>query len=138
MREVHRVPYDSKMPDKWSRIWFGATALCVAGGVTISVLTAAHSSTGHFHTSVERAFNTFAFFTIQSNLIVGGTALLLALKPDRSSSVFATFRLIGVVAIAVTGLVYHVALASLFDLQGWDRLAIQLVHTVVPILAVTG
>ena len=51
---------------------------------------------------------------------------------------FATFRLIGVVAITVTGLVYHVALASLFDLQGWDQLGNQLVHTVVPILAVVG
>ena len=51
---------------------------------------------------------------------------------------FATFRLIGVVAITVTGLVYHVALAGLFDLQGWDQLGNQLVHTVVPILAVVG
>ncbi len=64
--------------------------------------------------------------------------LLLALKPTRTSPLFATFRLIGVVAITVTGLVYHVALASLFDLQGWDQLGNQLVHTVVPILAVVG
>lgn len=114
------------------------TALCVVGGVAISVYTAAHNHTGHFHTPGERAFNTFSFFTIDSNLIVGATVLLLALKPDRSSPVFATFRLIGVVAITVTGLVYHVALASLFDLQGWDQLGNQLVHTVVPILAIVG
>ena len=127
-----------KPPAKWSRLWFAVTALCVVGGVAISVFTAAHNSAGHFHTPVERAFNTFAFFTVQSNLIVGITALLLALQPNRSSPVFATFRLIGVVAITVTGLVYHVALANLFDLQGWDQLGNQLVHTVVPILAVVG
>ena len=51
---------------------------------------------------------------------------------------FATFRLIGLVAITVTGLVYHVALAALFDLQGLDQLGNQLVHTMVPILAVVG
>jgi hypothetical protein len=127
-----------KPSSTWSRLWFGFTALCVAGGVVISVYTAAHNHTGHFHDPVERAFNTFSFFTVDSNLIVGVTVLLLALKPDRSSSVFATFRLIGVVAIAVTGLVYHVALSSLFDMQGLDQLGNQLVHTVVPLLAVVG
>jgi hypothetical protein len=126
------------MPTARSRIWFGVTALCVAGGVLISVFTAAQNSTGHFSTPVERAFNTLVFFTIQSNLIVGVTVLLLALKPERSSPAFGVCRLIGVVAITVTGVVYHVALAGLFDLQGWDQLGNQLVHTVVPIMAVVG
>ena len=90
------------MPTARSRIWFGVTALCVAGGVLISVFTAAQNSTGHFSTPVERAFNTLVFFTIQSNLIVGVTVLLLALKPERSSPAFGVCRLIGVVAITVT------------------------------------
>jgi hypothetical protein len=128
----------SRSRAKWARMWFGATAACVAAGVIISVFTAAHNSSGHFRTPVERAFNTFAFFTVQSNLIVGATTLLLAVKPSRSSVVFATFRLIGLVAIVVTGVVYHVALASILDLEGWDELGNQLVHTVVPILAVAG
>jgi hypothetical protein len=135
------VPRASRYPEsavRWARLWFAVTALCVAAGVVISVYTAAHNHAGHFHTPVARAFNTFAFFTVDSNLIVGATVLLLALKPDRTSPVFATFRLIGVVAITVTGLVYHVALASLFDLQRLDQLGNQLVHTVVPILAVAG
>lgn len=114
------------------------TALCVVAGVLISVLTAAHSTTGHFHSPLERAFNTFAFFTVQSNLIVGVVALLLALQPKRSSTVFATLRMISLVAISVTGVVYHVALAGVFELQGWDQLGNQLVHTVVPLLAVVG
>ncbi len=122
----------------WSRPWFAATALCVLAGVAISVYTAATNHAGHFHTPVGRAFNTFAFFTVDSNLIVGATTLLLAIEPERSSPVFATFRLIGLVAITVTGLVYHVALASLFELQGIHQLGNQLVHTVVPILAVVG
>ena len=51
---------------------------------------------------------------------------------------FRTFRLIGLVAILVTGVVYHVALASLFDLDGLHQLGNQLVHTVVPLLTVLG
>ena len=127
-------PYP-KSAATWARLWFALTALCVVGGVAISVFTAAHNHAGHFHTPAERAFNTFAFFTVDSNLTVGVTVLLLALEPDRSSPLFATFRLIGVVAITVTWLVYHVALA---DLLGFDQPGNQLVHTVVPILAVVG
>ena len=59
----------------------------------------------------------FAFFTVQANLLVGATTLLLAIRLDRSSLVFGTFRLIGLVAITVTGIVYHVALSSLLTLQ---------------------
>jgi len=65
------------MPAKWARVWFGVTALCVVAGVALSVVSAVHSE-GHFPTGTERGFNTFAFFTIQSNLIVGGPTLLLA------------------------------------------------------------
>jgi len=130
--------YDATVASKGVRIWFAATTVCVAVGVTLSALTAVHTTGGRFPNGVERAFNTFAFFTIQSNLIVGVTSLLLALKTDRSSTAFRTFRLIGVVAITVTGLVYHVAIAHLLDLDSWDLVGDQLVHTVVPVLAVVG
>ena len=125
------------MAPRWARPWFAATALCVIAGVALSVYSAAKNP-GYFRSGVERGFNAFAFFTIQSNLIVGGTTALLALRLDRPSTVFRTFRLIGLVAIVVTGVVYHVALASIFDLDGIDQLGNQLVHTVVPLLAVIG
>ena len=105
-----------------ARWCWAATALFAAVGVVISVFTAAHNTGGHFRTPTQRAFNTFAFFTVQSNLIAGATALLLAVRRERLSFVFAVFRMIGLVAITVTGVVYHVALASIFDLQGWDQL----------------
>jgi hypothetical protein len=126
------------MDAKWSRVWFAATAVCVVAGVLISVFTAATSSTGYFPTSLQRAFNSFAFFTVQSNLLVGVSSALLALYPTWSSVVLDTLRLMGVVAITVTGLVFHVALARVLDLQGWAVLGNQLVHTVVPILGLVG
>jgi hypothetical protein len=122
---------------RWARAWFAVTALCVAAGVALSVYSAAKNP-GYFHSGVERGFNAFAFFTVDSNLIVGGTTALLAIRPDRTSVTFRTFRLIGLVAITVTGVVYHVALASIFDLDGIDQLGNQLVHTVVPLLTVLG
>ncbi len=110
------------------------TALCVFAGVALSVYTAVQTP-GRFHSGVERAF-TFAFFTVQSDLIVGVTTLLLALRLDRRSTTFRTSRLAGLVTITVTGVVYHVALAWILDLDGIHQLANQLVHTVVPLLSV--
>jgi hypothetical protein len=126
------------MGSRWARPWFAATAGCAIAGVIISTFTAAHNHAGFFDTSTKRAFNTYAFFTVQSNLIVAGTTLLLAVRLNRRSLVFWTFRQIGVVCIAVTGIVYHVALARLLDLESWDLVGDQMVHTVVPILAIAG
>lgn len=121
------------------RLWFGATALLVLVGVVISVPVAARAdSPPAFFTGTAAAFNVFAFFTVQSNLIVGVTCLLLAIKLERTSIVFRVARLIGVVAIAVTGLVYHVALRGLLDLDSWALAADMILHTVVPIVAVVG
>lgn len=126
------------MDPKWSRVWFAATALCVVVGVAVSIGSAATSTTGHFQSSVERSFNTLTFFTVDSNLLVGAAAVLLCINPARSSPAFAAFRLMGVVGMTVTGIVYHVVLARLLDLEGWDQFGNQLVHTVVPVLAVVG
>jgi len=126
------------MDQRWARAWFGATALCVLVGLAIQLAVTANFAGGHFHDTTSRVLNVFAFFTVQSNLIVGGTTLLLALHTERTSMVFRVFRLMGVVGITVTGIVYHVAIARLLDLDSWALVADQLLHTVVPLLAIIG
>jgi len=118
------------------RVWFGLTAAVVAFGVVVNVVVAATNTGGFFTTASARVFNVFCFFTIQSNLIVGITCLLLAIDPRRTSTTFDTFRLIGIVAIVITGIVYHAALRGLFDLESWALVGDVVAHTVVPILAV--
>lgn len=118
------------------RVWFGLTAVVVAFGIAVNVGVAATNTGGFFTTAPARVFNVFCFFTILSNLIVGVTSLLLAIDPRRTSTTFDTFRLIGIVAIVITGIVYHVALRSLFDLESWALVGDVIVHTVVPILAI--
>jgi hypothetical protein len=126
------------MDPKWSRCWFGATALAVLAGVIVQLLVSAHNPSVFGGSPVGRAFNIFAFFTVLSNAVVGVTTLLLAIDPDRSSTVFSVFRLIGLVAITVTFIVFHVALRGLLELDTWGEVANQLLHTVAPILAVVG
>jgi hypothetical protein len=126
------------MSPRWARVWFGATAVCVAAGVVISAVTAANNAAGHFHPGAARLFNTLAFFTIQSNLLVGAAALLLAIRLERSSLWFSVLRLSGLTAITVTGIVFHAVLAQTLDLKNWAAAGNELVHTVVPVMAVIG
>jgi hypothetical protein len=121
-----------------ARVWFGATAAAAAIGIGIQAVLVAGNSSGHFGTPAARVFNLFCFFTVESNVIVCVTTLLLAMRLERSSAIFAVFRLVGVVAITITGIVYHVALAHLLELEGWNLVADQLLHTAVPIMAVAG
>jgi hypothetical protein len=121
-----------------ARIWFGATGAAVLFGLVVQVVVAVNAATGHFQGGAARTFNVFCFFTVQSNVIVGVTSLLLAKNPARSSTVFRTFRLSGVVAITITGLVYHSVLRGLLDLESWALVADHVLHTIVPVMAVAG
>ena len=122
----------------WARAWFGSTAFAVFAGIIVQLIAVADEEGGRFSSPAARSFNVFCFFTIQSNLIVGVTSLLLAIDLHRTSTAFRVFRLTGVVAIAITGVIYHLALANLRELTGHAAVADQLLHTVVPILGVLG
>lgn len=120
------------------RVWFAVTAVVVTAGIIIQLVVTATTSDGYFPENPDRVFNVFAFFTIQSNLLLGATTLLLALNRGGDSLLFRTLRLNGVLCIAVTGIVYHVALAGLDELSGGAAVANLLLHTITPLLGVLG
>lgn len=124
--------------ERSARIWFGLTALCVVVGVGMQVVINARTPEYFGGSSLGRAANVFAFFTIQSNVIVGVTSALLAVRVARASTVFAVLRLVGVVAITVTMVIYHLTLAGLVQLDTTGQVANQLQHTVVPLLCLAG
>lgn len=72
------------------------------------------------------------FFTILTNLLVSITFAGIAMGKEPAPR----WLLCMTAAIAGVGIVYHVALAHLLDQQGWEIVADQGVHTVVPILSV--
>jgi hypothetical protein len=120
------------------RITLAATAAAAVTGIVIQLLVTAAARGGHFHPAAARVANVFAFFTIDSNVIVAVTCLLLAVRPGPAGRVLRSARLTGLVAIAITGIVYHVALRGLLDLDTWGLAADVLLHTVVSVLAVAG
>lgn len=106
-------------------------------GVALSAYTESHTA-GRFDTPVLRALNAFAFFTVQPSLLVGIVMVVLLIRPGASGTAFSVLRLTSLVSIAVTGIVDHVALSSVFVLSGIGEFGNQLVHTAVPVLAVVG
>ncbi len=124
--------------DATARAWFGLTALVVFVGLAVQLIVTAGIRGGHFPDLGPRLFNVFCFFTIQANLIVGVTCLLLFLRLDRRSATFGVFRLSGLIAIIITFVVFHTALKDLQDLKGSAAFADALLHTLSPIMCVLG
>jgi hypothetical protein len=110
----------------------------VTAGLILQVILSANAKGGYFGTAWGRVFNFFCFFTVQSNIVVAVTTGMLAVRLRRSSTPFQVFRLIGLVAIVITGIVFYVALKDLHELTGWDALADFVLHTASPILTAVG
>jgi hypothetical protein len=123
---------------QWARLWFGATAFLSVAGLILATIHAYRDEAGFFRRGWPNAANEFAYFTEQSHLIVAATCFLLAIHLDRDSTLFWIARLTGVVAIIITGVVYHVLLSANDHYSGWLRVGNADLHTVVPIMAVLG
>ena len=85
-----------------------------------------------------RTYRYFAYFTIQSNILVALSSTVLARDPALDRRGWRVVRLAGIVGIAVTGLVHFVLLRPLLDLEGGSWLADRLLHMVVPVLALAA
>jgi hypothetical protein len=121
-----------------ARVWFGLTGLVVGVGIVVQLFATADVENGRFAALHSRLFNVFCFFTVQSNIIVGVTCLLLALSLDRPSTAYRVLRLDGLIGIVVTFVVFHVALSSLQELSGKAAVADFLLHTASPIMCALG
>lgn len=121
-----------------ARIVFGLNALVVAVGVIVQLFVTADLDSGYFDTPLKRTLNVFAFFTIQSNILVGIGSGMLALGRAPATTWFRAVRLTGLVGITLTFVVFHAVLRDLQDLTGNAKLADFLLHTVSPVLCVGG
>ena len=127
------------MSARSQRILFAVTALAVAVALLLRITLTATSDSGIYGDNrVENVLNIFCYFTIFSNILVGITCGLLALDLKRPTFWFRVLRIDSIVCIIVTAIVYHLLLAGDEDLHGWSYFTNQLLHTVVPILAVVG
>lgn len=121
-----------------ARVWFALTALVVLVGLVTQLVVTATTTGGFFPTNPQRTLNVFAFFTVQSNVLVAVTSARLALRPEAGGAVQRALRLSALVGITVTGVVFHLVLRQLQELQGYAAFADLLLHTMSPLLCVVG
>lgn len=122
----------------FARVWFALTALVVLVGLVTQLVVTATTTGGFFPANPQRTLNVFAFFTVQSNVLVAVTSARLALRPEAGGVVQRALRLAALVGIAVTGVVFHLVLRQLQELQGYAAFADLLLHTMSPLLCVVG
>jgi hypothetical protein len=94
--------------------------------------------TRHDLTTSTRIIRMLSFFTIQSNALVCATSWGLVLRPQRAGLLWRVLRIDAIAGIAVTGLVYSIALSGLQHLHGWARFCDNVFHYIVPIATVAG
>jgi hypothetical protein len=121
-----------------ARLLHAVVALAAAGGVGLELATAIIHGPGLAPTQFERLVRLFSYFTIDSNLLIGGVCALLVFRPAHDGRVFRVLRLTAVLCIAVTGVVFHTVLTGLRELTPSGELANFLLHTVTPLGAVLG
>lgn len=121
-----------------ARVWYAAIAVQVLIAISIRGVLSWQDINGEFSTPIGRVVNMFCYFTIQSNILVGVVALLLAINTKRDSTRFFVAQLTGLVCVLVAGVVYHILLASEEHLEGLTVLTNFVVHTSAPIMFTLG
>lgn len=86
----------------------------------------------------ESIYRFFAYFTIQSNLLVAVASTVLVRDPEADRPWWRVVRVAALGGITVTGVVHFLLLRPLLDLDGADWVADKLLHMVVPVLAVAA
>lgn len=119
-----------------ARVLHLLVAVLALGGFMIELVTAIVSGPGIAPTHAERIVRLFSYFTIESNLLIGGVSLALALDPRRDGPLFRVLRLDGLLCIAVTGIVYNTVLRGLATLTPSGAVANTMLHVLAPLLAV--
>ncbi len=118
------------------RMRVGAVALSLLAWVALLLqlglsLRLVHAQGG---TAIDALVIFLGYFTILSNLFVALTAGASALSPD-SRLASPMLRGCATTAIVVVGLGYHLLLRQIWDPQGWQWVADNLLHYAVPIAA---
>lgn len=114
-----------------TRIWHGVLAAAIAFALV-------GQTTLVFTTQGRSLVNLGSYFTIQSNILVLISAVLIAIQPHRQEGWFVLLRLAGLVGITITGIVYASVLAGTADFSGIEWWYDKVFHYGAPIGAMLG
>ncbi|RBY95519.1 hypothetical protein DQ237_13380 [Blastococcus sp. TF02-8] len=118
----------------WWTVLAAVVALSVAGEFVLTLLDPADASVG----VGARIVRFFSYFTVQSNLLVLAAVLPLVRDPSHDGRLWRVVRLASLLGITITGIVYAVVLAPLYDPQGLHAWTNAGEHYVSPVMTVLG
>ncbi|CAN5176401.1 Pr6Pr family membrane protein [soil metagenome] len=125
-----------------ARIWHTLSAIVAVAAVTLQLALVLQGGTVLDETDPPavgaRVYRFFAYFTVESNLLIAIATITLARDPRRDGTGWRVLRLAGLVAITVTAVVHFFLLRPLLDLDGLDLVADKALHMVVPAFAIIG
>ena len=121
-----------------ARWFFGLTSALVTFGILLQLEVAINNDNALFDGAAARTVNVLSYFTVQSNILVALTTGLLAVRLNRTATWFRVLRLSAVIAITITGVVFHLALKGLQELTGKAVTADWILHTASPLLGLVG
>ncbi len=120
-----------------ARVFWTLLALDVAVGLVINLILAIvqPSPAGEVGTSLIRFLS---YFTEESNLFVLAAVAPLATDPQRDGSAWRILRVMSLLGITITGLVYGIVLAPTSHPHGVAAIANVLLHYVSPVMMIGG
>ncbi len=136
---------DSNVNSGLARLFFGINGITCIVGIVLELWRSYHHETllppgagftRTFGPGIDSLFNQFAFFTTESNLILGITSILLAVQPRRVSDWFHVWRLVGLIDITITGIVFNFVLARNPPADDLAAVASAIQHVFNPVLAI--
>jgi hypothetical protein len=117
------------------QVWHGLLAVLIIAALAVQIALTARTSPVPVTT---RFIRLASYFTIQSNVLVAISAVVLALRPGRDGALWRVVRLDGLVGISVTGVVYTTVLRTEQHLHGWAAATDAVFHYAAPLAAVLG
>jgi hypothetical protein len=124
----------------WNLVLFAAIAVGLIWQLTLTLrgVNVLVDENGALPAISTRIIRYLSYFTVESNILVAGTALSLVLAPERDGRIWRVLRLQSLFGIAVTGIVYSTLLRGVVDLHGAAAVTNALLHYVAPLMAVIG
>lgn len=125
-------------PRTTARLWWCVLAVVAAASVGTEFVLHLVDPADASLSVLERIVRFFSYFTIQSNLLVLAAVLPLVTDPDHDGALWQVVRLASLLGITITGIVYAVVLAPLYDPQGINAWTNVGEHYVSPVMTVLG
>ncbi|SEE46489.1 Pr6Pr family membrane protein [Jiangella alba] len=127
-----------------ARGWHLVTALVIAASLVTQLVLVIQGTNVLIEDGADppsramRLVNYPSYFTVQSNILLGIGAAILAVRPDADGRAFRVLRLAGLIGITVTGVVYVTLLRGEVNLDGAAVLTNIGFHYLSPLLGVIG